>query len=928
MSYASQSPHRQQHEVETSNGLLPPQAVNMSTTSRASASLNGHNSPNEPPAGPSAGRQSLKDTTDDSRELDHQPDDDRPRKKPRRPRLVLSCTACLQDRVNQLEAIVAALANGRQTSPANASPQARLMLPNATAATAAAADDEANVAAALQTLRHGPGTGGMNGASSSGGKARTFCFDNGLLPTGSSDVDSLLSLLPPRPQSTVLLESFKLRVDWVIHVLHVPSFEREFDQFWARLKQGSKEGKQPPASWVSSRLAVILAALALGLHFAPHSSPEIARICEDPAGLAFQLVQGAERALTAANWAGKPQIRSVQAILLISWFYWSVGELDRLIVWVGAAARIAQSLGLHNVSSPKNSLKIPANDFDVAGNGQLFREQLACRLWWTLCSLDWDISYRCRNTTVIRVGDFTTPVPDNYNDEDLLEESRLPRNFDQPTASSYQIVLAQLLQFIQQWKQPRRLPLAQQHITHVHLSYETVTKLHDTLHERARKLPPFFKFDYAGPPLPLHVELQRLQFQKDIHVRLVRVTRRYLFAGPDTPEHESTRSQSRTAATKLLQLIGELCSKVDYAGKLWWIGGYTLQASAVLLASNIHVFSCFSDLNNSAFVDVDAVLDQVKTAASRLHQLVYEVSSSSSRIRGGSGSASSSSSSSSSPSLFKHVEQCLRVIGSLLVEESYSRIVRTQMRFDHIRHSRMLDVITKATMSCSEGDAHDLKVLADELETIAVELTSWMAGLNVTASPTSSLTTTNGSGGPMSRTSAVVGINHALSTMRTTSSDHVPLLAPLSTFQQHPHHHLQHHHPQQHLAQQNGSVGSPSLSSYATLPPSSTSSAAIYMSNSLANSTTTTSGKPTATNNANATVTGETNVAVPTVAAAANSVGTPLGFTSMTEYDDFFRSLGFSAPPLDNNSAFSDTLSVTLGDGVSPSNGSNDGQFQ
>ncbi|KAK4045977.1 hypothetical protein OIV83_006472 [Microbotryomycetes sp. JL201] len=666
----------------------------------------------------------------------------------------------------------------------------------------------------------------------------------------------------------MLLESFKLRVDWVIHVLHVPLFEREFDQFWSRLKQGSKEGKQPPISWISARLAVILAVLALGLHFAPHSSPDVLRICEDPAGLALQLVDGAERALAAANWAGKPQVRSVQAILLIAWFYWSIGELDRLIVWVGAAARIAQSLGLHSVSSPKNTLKIPASDFDIPGNGKLFREQLACRLWWTLCSLDWDISYRCRNTTVIRVGDFTTPVPDNYTDEDLLDDARQPRKFDQPTASSYQIVLAQLLQFIQQWKQPRRLPLAQQHITHVHLSYDTVVKLHDTLHERSRKLPPFFRFDYAGGPLPLSVELQRLQFQKDIHVRLVRVTRRYLFAGRGSPEHESTRSQSRAAATKLLQLIGDLCSRIDYAGKLWWIGGYTLQASAVLLASNIHGLANFTNVA-LAVNDIDVALDHVKTALARLHQVIYDAP----------------------PQLVRHIEQCARIIGALVVEENYARIARTQMRFDHMRHSRMLDVVTKATMSCSEDDAGDLKTLADEYEAIAVELTHWLGGgtPNVGLSDTAVDVVSSRTGVHSN------GVNHALSTLRTTSTEHVPLLAA-SSF-----HHVQH--------SQDGTINS-GMSAYADLPAVSSVYLSTSSSNPLSGPLHDSQHVQHQPENAAATTTTTTTM--------------PIGFTSMTDYDDFFRSLGFSAP-LDN------TFSDPLADGVSPnasaSAASTEGQY-
>ncbi|KAK4053603.1 hypothetical protein OIO90_003842 [Microbotryomycetes sp. JL221] len=824
----------------------------------------------------------------------------------------------LQDRVKQLEQLVTALVgNGGgggvpmtanhvgAHSPASSSTTTTNttlplpMVPSPTTATTVprvhAAEDEANVAHALQTLKQGQRVTRIGdqdrslprATNPSNSHKRIYCFENGLLPTGDDDIDSLLSLLPPQTQSQMLVDSFYKRVDWVIHVVNRQVFQIEFDQFWNGLKQpelhsdniddnndddtnennGHGDGRMSLSlDWIATRLATILAILGLGLHFSPSTDPTIHLLSlDDTFAFSIELIKASEKSLTKSDWAGKPRTKSVETILLICWFYWSLGELDRLIVWVGAAVRIAQSLGLHMVGSNKSNLNIPADDIDLSklsengSTGGLYREQLACRLWWTLCSLDWDISYRCRNTTVIRFEDFTTPVPLNYNDSDLFDDTRQPNPFDVPTSSSFQIVFAQLLQFIQQWKQPRRLPLAQRHITDVHLSWETVTKLHDTLFERIKKLPSFFRLDYSGvkpvPPTSLttglshQVELQRLLFHKDIQVRLVRMTRRYMFAGPSIPEQSSTRTQARNAGLRLLSLIDDICLQIDYAAKLWWIGGYTLQACACLLCSNIHTFLTFTTIPSCLVSTIDVALTFIQQSLNRLYQI----------------------SSSCPQPLREYVVECCRIISGLIVEEEYSRLVRTNgWSFDHVRHSRMLDGITKASMSCSTSDRMTLNDLASELETFLTRINESMSSTTTS----NGLINNNGNHASTS-TNTSQGLHHTLSTMRTTSTDQIPtIMAPHS----YPHFSHPHHQQQQQQAT------APQLYPYLAMNQQSQ------------------QHSTTSTTNLNE---GET--------------GPSTNFPSMTiDDDEFFRSLGFSSVGFENtynlNTTGGDTTRVGVVD--------------
>lgn len=146
----------------------------------------------------------------------------------------------------------------------------------------------------------------------------------------------------------------------------------------------------------------------------------------------------AERSLTLADWSGTPQARCVQAILLMSFYWLNTGGVDRLVVWIGAAVRIAQALGLHTLD--RNAIlsvllfqynfhirslswlesshsfhaalfariRFPNDQFAIEyENLPFFSKELGSRLFWHLCVFDWDVSYRCRNIQVMSAQDCT-----------------------------------------------------------------------------------------------------------------------------------------------------------------------------------------------------------------------------------------------------------------------------------------------------------------------------------------------------------------------------------------------------------------------------------------------------------------------------------------------------------------------------------------
>lgn len=75
----------------------------------------------------------------------------------------------------------------------------------------------------------------------------------------------------------------------------------------------------------------------------------------------------------------------------------------------------AQELGLHRLGSDKGS------DKRRYRTKATLQAEMGKRIWWVLCFRDWSYA-NARQDRVSSIGlrDFTTPLPGNYNDEDLI----------------------------------------------------------------------------------------------------------------------------------------------------------------------------------------------------------------------------------------------------------------------------------------------------------------------------------------------------------------------------------------------------------------------------------------------------------------------------------------------------------------------------
>jgi len=133
-----------------------------------------------------------------------------------------------------------------------------------------------------------------------------------------------------------------------------------------------------------------------------------------------KLFAASRSALRLAKWDSRPQIRACSTILLFGAFsnHFSGPDLNttQLVIWLGAAMRIAQLKGLHRLGSDPN--KMPEEDAAWPTGPNCLKREMAKRLWIRLVLLDWQSALRT-NLSSIHPDDFDTGLPLNLNDEDL-----------------------------------------------------------------------------------------------------------------------------------------------------------------------------------------------------------------------------------------------------------------------------------------------------------------------------------------------------------------------------------------------------------------------------------------------------------------------------------------------------------------------------
>ena len=207
-----------------------------------------------------------------------------------------------------------------------------------------------------------------------------------------------MEFLPSKIVADTLLQQYLKNVHSIAHILHWPSFQRRYEDFWTTVVMGI----EPPASQPAIVFAVMFTAVA------SMTEEDAASSFSQPKRdvlITFQM--GTEFALSKAQCLRTTKVETLQALVtyLIPMCRSEISRAHSVLV--GTAIRLAECMGLH---------RDPAETYGLSPVDAHVRRMI----WYQLCFLDIRTCESQGPRPGVRREDFDTKFPLNINDADLL----------------------------------------------------------------------------------------------------------------------------------------------------------------------------------------------------------------------------------------------------------------------------------------------------------------------------------------------------------------------------------------------------------------------------------------------------------------------------------------------------------------------------
>ncbi|KFY39558.1 hypothetical protein V494_03919 [Pseudogymnoascus sp. VKM F-4513 (FW-928)] len=212
---------------------------------------------------------------------------------------------------------------------------------------------------------------------------------------------SLIDYLPTRLAADRLVEQYFTAVHPVAQILHHPSFEKVYENFWEDVTLGI----EPPASMQ----AIVFAAMFSGV-VSMSETVILGDFGMPKDRLIDNFKSGTEAALSRSHFLRTTKVETLQAFVMYL-IPLCRAEISRAhSVLVGAAIRMAECMGLHR-------------DGEAYGLNPI-ETQVRRLIWYQLCFLDIRTCEAQGPRPSIRKGDFDTRLPTNANGVDLHADGK------------------------------------------------------------------------------------------------------------------------------------------------------------------------------------------------------------------------------------------------------------------------------------------------------------------------------------------------------------------------------------------------------------------------------------------------------------------------------------------------------------------------
>lgn len=265
---------------------------------------------------------------------------------------------------------------------------------------------------------------------------------------------SLINFLPAKAAADILVRNYYENVHFIARVVHWPSFQLHYDNFWTSVLAGL----EPPAWQQSIVLSILFAAVA------SMGESDISAIFARPKSTILGNFQtGTEVALSKAQFLRATKLETLQA-LVIYLIPMCRDQLSRAhSVLVGMAIRLAECMGLHR--DPDDIYGLSAVECHVRRI-----------VWFQLCFLDFRTCEAQGPRPGIKREDYDTRFPLNINDADLfaIKPRESKDKFTDITVSRIRFECTEMQRVV--WQDRIRIERKKVSMTHVLSKVESFRK--------------------------------------------------------------------------------------------------------------------------------------------------------------------------------------------------------------------------------------------------------------------------------------------------------------------------------------------------------------------------------------------------------------------------------------------------------------------
>ncbi|KAI9782128.1 MAG: hypothetical protein M1839_005475 [Geoglossum umbratile] len=398
-------------------------------------------------------------------------------------------------------------------------------------------------------------------------KLSSFLFGS----AGPADKSELLSAIPSKPVVDKLIVRYFNSYDPVIHIIHAPTFQKEYEQHWA--DPGSTR-----VVWIGLLFSVMC--LAMQSYARAGDEPPEYRGKADEMAEIFK--SRTAQSLVLADYT-KPAPHTIETLILHLHGEHACSKDTEVDPWVigGMIVRLAMRMGYHRDPKPYP---------DVSA----FQGEMRRRVWTCVKHMDLSFSFQLGLPSLVRSNECDTDIPRNLFDEEFSEDiTELPpsRPLTEPTPISYMITTASMMSIF-----GRIVELFNSLEPRMH---EDVMKLDAELREEREVVPPHLRFvpieESATEPAALIIQRYNLDllYQNGLCI----LHRKFLARARGNPRFSRSRVTCVDASMVLLAHQATLHREtVSAAGRLrsvrWFVPSLTtsdfLQAAMIICLDLYH----------------------------------------------------------------------------------------------------------------------------------------------------------------------------------------------------------------------------------------------------------------------------------------------------------------------------------------------------